>query len=140
MDAALVCVSEPGRLRAPRDDQEAAYVLDDAAVAAIFPPATPRVFITHTRPEPLLGALRRIDTGPATTRALGFINRGGTLDVDGLMFANRCTWAHLLGDAARVLSVPLAALLDADEIAAIEGRGEPTRLRRDSDGHGGSVR
>ena len=140
IDAALVCVAEPGRLRAPRDRQEAAYVLDDAAVAAIFPPATPRVFITHTRPEPLLGALRRIDTGPATTRALGFINRGGTLDVDGLMFANRCTWAHLLGDAARVLSLPLAALLDADEIAAIEGRGEPTRLRRDSDGHGGSVR
>jgi len=140
IDAVLVCVAEPGRLRAPRDRLEAAYVLDDAAVAAIFPPATPRVFITHTRPEPLLGALRRIDTGPATTRALGFINRGGTLDVDGLMFANRCTWAHLLGDAARVLSVPLAALLDADEIAAIEGRGEPTRLRRDSDGHGGSVR
>ena len=29
-----------------------------------------------------------IDTGPATTRALGFVNQGGTLDVPGLLFAN----------------------------------------------------
>ena len=55
---------------------------------------------------------------------------GGTLDVDGLLFANRCTWAHLLGAAANVLSTPATALLDADEIAAIEGRGDPTRLWR----------
>jgi phosphoketolase len=94
IDAALVYVAEAGRLRAPRDGQEAAFVLDEDALGAIFPPTTARVFITHTRPEPWLGALRRIDTGPATTRALGFINRGGTLDVDGLMFANRCTWGR----------------------------------------------
>ncbi len=126
---AVLCIAEPGRLRTPRDEYEAAWTLDDAALARLFPPGLPRVFLTHTRPEPLLGALRRIDTGPQTTRALGYINRGGTLDVDGLLFANRCTWAHALAAAADVLMLPVDALLDADERAAVEGRGDPATLR-----------
>ena len=130
---AVVYVGEPGRFRFPRDSHEAQYVLDDAAIAALFPAATPRVLITHTRPEPLLGALRRIDTGPATTRALGFINRGDTLDVDGLMFANRSTWAHVIEAAADVLAMPVQDLLDEPELAAVHGRGDPTRLWRGSD-------
>ena len=127
--AAVLCIAEPGRLRTPRDEYEAAWTLDDAALARLFPPGLPRVFLTHTRPEPLLGALRRIDTGSQTTRALGYINRGGTLDVDGLLFANRCTWAHALAAAADVLMLPVDALLDADERAAVEGRGDPAALR-----------
>ncbi|MHB8911351.1 MAG: phosphoketolase family protein [Lysobacter sp.] len=126
--SALVYVAEPGRLRCPRDVHEAAYVLDDATLGAIFPPDIPRVFITHTRPEPFLGALRRVDTGPGTTKALGFINRGGTLDVDGLMFANRSTWAHIVAEAADALAIPVTAVLEEDEVAAVEGRGDPTRL------------
>ncbi len=128
--SALVYIAEPGRLRTPRDAREANYVLDDAALLIAFPPGLPRVFITHTRPEPFLGALRRIDTGPQTTCALGFINRGGTLDVQGMQFANRCTWAHVLAAAAGVLALPVAALLDEREIAAIEGHGDPACLWR----------
>lgn len=131
--SALVYVGEPGRLRAPRDTREGDYVLDDAALEAIFPADTPRVFVTHTRPEPYLGALRRVDTGPRTTRALGFINRGGTLDVDGLMFANRCTWAHILEAAGEVMSIPMEDLLDEDELAAVSGRGDPACLWRSGD-------
>jgi phosphoketolase len=127
---ALVYLSEPGRARVPRDAQEAAYVLDDAGLASCFPAETPRVFLTHTRPEPLLGALRRIDTGPRTTRALGFINRGGTLDVNGLLFANRCTWAHAVAAAADVLQRPVADWLTPDEHAAVRGEGDPTVLWR----------
>ena len=108
-------------------------VLGDDALLAVFPPGTPRVFLTHTRPEPFLGALRRIDTGPATTGALGFINRGGTLDVDGMLFANRCTWAHALVEVARVLSLSSDSLLDDEELAAVEGRGDPKVLWRGSD-------
>lgn len=40
-----------------------------------------RVLLTHTRPEPMLGVLRRLDNGPSRTRALGYLSRGGTLDV-----------------------------------------------------------
>lgn len=133
VEAALVYIAEPGRLRSPRDRREADYVLDDVAVAALFPPRTPRVLVSHTRPEPYLGALRRIDTGPASTTALGFINRGGTLDVEGLLFANRCTWAHIVAAAASVLFVPVDNVLDADEVAAVEGHGDPASLRRDID-------
>ena len=60
---ALVYVAEPGRLRSPRDALEAGYVMDDERLAKLFPTGTARVFITHTRPGPFLGALRRIDTG-----------------------------------------------------------------------------
>ncbi|MEO8161076.1 MAG: xylulose 5-phosphate 3-epimerase, partial [Arenimonas sp.] len=91
--SALIYIGEPGRLRTPRDAREARHVAGDESLLSLFPPGLPRVFVTHTRPEPYLGVLRRIDSGPATTRALGYINRGGTLDVAGLLFANRTTWA-----------------------------------------------
>ena len=124
--AAVIYIGEPGRLRAGRDARECAYVLSDALVLRHFPAGTPRVFVTHTRPEPYLGALRRIDTGPATTRALGFVNQGGTLDVPGLLFANGCTWAHTVAAALAVLGRPLNDGLRADEQAALAGRGDPT--------------
>lgn len=123
--AALVYLGEPGRFRAPRDAMEAAYVHPADAHAAWFPAGTPRVFLTHTRPEPFLGALRPLDTGPDTTVALGFCNRGGTLDVAGLLFANRATWAHAVDAAARVTGRNRTALLDEAEIAAIDGWGDP---------------
>jgi phosphoketolase len=125
IEAALVYLGEPARCRTPRDAREADYVHDEATLAHWFPASVPRVILSHTRPEPMLGLLRRIDTGPATTIALGFINRGGTLDVPGLLFANRCTWAHAIDAVAGVLGHPREALLTDDELAAIDGRGDP---------------
>jgi phosphoketolase len=126
--AAVIYLGEPGRYHVPRDADEAAYVHPDDRVRMLFPPARPRVFLTHTRPEPFVGALRRLDTGPATTFALGFINRGGTLDVPGLLFANRCTWAHVVDAAALVSKIARATLLGEAELAAIDGTGEPATL------------
>ncbi len=130
--AGVVYVGEPGRLRSGRDEREAAYVLSDAELLRHFPTARPRVFLTHTRPEAYLGALRRIDTGPDTTRALGFINRGGTLDVPGLLFANRCTWAHATAAALAVLGLPEDTVLTMDECAALAGHGDPRVITRPS--------
>ena len=121
--ACVTAVVEPGRLRMPRDELEAAFVLDDASLQALFPPALPRVLLSHTRPEPMLGVLRRLDGGPAMTRALGYINRGGTLDVPGMLFANRCTWAHAVDAVAALLGQPCDTLLGAAERAALDGRG-----------------
>lgn len=126
--ASLAYLGEPGRFRAARDDTEAAYVHGDDAVARFFPAGMPRVFLTHTRPEPYLGALRRIDDGPARTMALGYINRGGTLDVPGLLFANRCTWAHAVAAAAQVIDHPREHLLSEEECTAVDGRGDPRVL------------
>lgn len=136
MRAALLYLGEPGRFRAPRDPLEAAYVHPSGARGAWFPAAVPRVFLTHTRPEPFLGALRPLDTGPAGTEALGYCNRGGTLDVDGLLFANRSTWAHATAAVARVLGMPASALLDDAERAAVDGHGDPTVILHRAMAHG----
>jgi phosphoketolase len=125
---AILYIAEPGRLRTPRDDHEASAVVDDQRLSELFPPAVPRVFLTHTRPEPYLGLLRRIDTGPTSTRALGYRNRGGTLDVSGLLFANGCTWAHVVAAAADVLVEKPTTFLDANELAALAGDGDPETI------------
>ncbi|MDT4816208.1 phosphoketolase [compost metagenome] len=125
------CVSvviEPGRLRIARDELESVFVLPDADVRALFPPGLPRVLLCHTRPEPMLGILRRLDGGPARTRALGYISRGGTLDVPGMLFANRCTWAHAVDAAAAVAGWRRQNVLDPPRLRAIDGHGKPADL------------
>lgn len=127
-----VCVTvvlEPGRLRMPRDPFEAEFVDDDATIASLFPVGLPRVILSHTRPEPMLGILRRIDGGPTRTRALGYINRGGTLDVNGMLFANRCTWAHAVDEAAMLAGWARSDVLDEARQAALDGRGDPACLQ-----------
>src|SRR5690606_32141439 len=79
--AQVVAVLEPGRLRQARDKVEADFVLPDSVLEQAFPADMPRVLVSHTRPEPMLGVLRRLDGGPSSTVAMGYINRGGTFDV-----------------------------------------------------------
>lgn len=133
---AVTYVLEPGRFRLPRDAMEAAAVVPDRDVDRFFPPEVRgRVILTHTRPEPMAGLLRRLDTGPASTRVLGYISRGGTLDVAGMLFANRSTWAHAVAAAAQALQIPLLRVLTPGEIDAIEGRGDPGALSANANGH-----
>jgi len=61
-----------------------------------------------------------------------YVKANAQLDVDGMLFANRCTWAHALVEVAQVLSLPRESLLDGDELAAVEGDGDPKVLWRDS--------
>lgn len=129
---AVTAILEPGRFRTPRDKIEAAFTADDERLAALFPPGLPRVMVSHTRPEPMLGLLRRLDTGPILTTARGYISRGGTLDVDGMLFANRCTWGHLVDAAALVARWSREDLLSLAELNAIDGRGSPVDLLQPS--------
>jgi hypothetical protein len=115
-----------------RDTYEAGFVHPDADLGRLFPAAAEaRLIVSHTRPEPMLGLLRRIDTGPRKTAALGYISRGGTLDVAGMLFANRCTWAHIVSQAARLVGAEPAAVLTAAELAAVQGRGDPHVVMHD---------
>lgn len=54
------------------------------------------------------------------------------LVADGTLAETAMGYRRLIvaGAAANVLAMPVSALLDADEVAAIEGRGDPTRLWR----------
>lgn len=132
--ASLVYLQEPGKYRFARDAYEAEQLASDELKNQIFPnTVTARVFATHTRPEPLLGHLRSLDLGPSKTSALGYINRGGTLDVNGLLLANACSWAHLLAELAKLSDAAsgknqLAEWLTPDELAAIEGKAPLTNL------------
>jgi len=125
---AVTALCEPGRFRAPRDPLEAAFTANDEKTAAFFPPNLPRLIVTHTRPEPMLGLLRRLDGGPARTAARGYISRGGTLDVSGMLFANGCSWAHLIDAAASLAGWSRDELLTLEERNAIDGRGDPAVL------------
>ena len=81
--------------------------------------------MTHTRPEPMLGILQPLHTGSKHTAALGFLNHGGTLTTEGMLFVNRSTWAHLVLDVGRVLRVEREDLLSRKELAALDGKAAP---------------
>lgn len=126
----VTALVEPARFRIPRDRFEKAITCSAQDCAAMFPPGVKRVVISHTRPEPMLALLRRVDEGRDAMRALGYINRGGTLDAQGMLFANRSTWAHVVAEAADLLGGKAAHFLSAAELRAVEGRGNPAILRR----------
>lgn len=123
--ACVTVVQEPGRLRQPRDETERGFVLDDTALSEWFPRGLPRVVLSHTRPEAMLGVLRRLDEGPSRMAVLGYINQGGTLDIGGMLYANRCTWGHAVQTAAQLLQTPGESWFSSDEQAALAGRGDP---------------
>jgi phosphoketolase len=122
----VIYLLEPGRFRRPRSAGEQRHAAPAQFVAALYPETTPvRLFVSHTRPEVLLGVLQPLHTGYHTTSALGFIGQGGTLTVAGMLFVNRSTWAHILDEAAQLLGLPRQDLLTAQEIAALDGKASP---------------
>jgi phosphoketolase len=121
----VLCLVEPGRFRRPRTDGEAAHAAPAGRVAALWPEsAEARVFVTHTRPEVLLGVLAPEVTGPRPV-GLGFRNRGGTLDTRGMLFVNGSSWAHVLESSAKLLELPIDDWLSQDEVAALRGEIAP---------------
>ena len=125
----LVYLQEPGRFRPARDRHEASAVADAALCEQLFPAAiSARVLLTHMRPEVARGHLWQLMQGRQCA-ALGYINRGGTFDEAGMLFANRATWAHVLQAVAQLGELALDSLLSAEEIAAVNGQGDPACLR-----------
>jgi phosphoketolase len=122
----VIYMLEPGRFRAPRSDREEAHMVTAQLQAELYPSSVPaRIFVTHTRPEVVLGILQALHTGIYQTGGLGFINHGGTLSVQGMLFVNRCTWGHILLEVARVLGMLQEELLTSEEIAALSGKASP---------------
>jgi phosphoketolase len=125
---AVVAMQEPGRFRRPRSEREAAYVTSREIADALYPAGVPaRVFVTHTRPEPMLGVLAPLVTG-ASTAGLGYIAAGGTLGLNELLFVNASSWMHVVDAVARLLGIDRPKLLTDEEIAALERRRSPEDL------------
>jgi phosphoketolase len=125
VDHSVVYMVEPSRFRRPRNRREAAHQAPAEVRERLYPAsAEARVFIVHTRPEPVLGLLDPAVTGRRAV-GLGFTNHGGTFDVEGLLFINRSTWAHVVDATARLLEIPRTKLLSPEEEAALDGRLAP---------------
>ena len=126
----LVYVQEPGRLRAARDAHEATIALEENAIEALFPEHyDSRIALTHMRPELFRGHLASLLPRASQSRVLGYINRGGTLDDFGMLFANRCTWAHAVEAYAQLSQTDLSLYLSPEEAAAVQAKGRPAHLR-----------
>jgi len=121
----VVYMLEPARFRAARDRYEAAACAPDSVSSSLFPAhARARVFAVHCRPEVMAGVLRPLDTGQST-RFLGYINRGGTLDMNGMFFANRTSWAHIAAAAAETAGGEAGDVLTDEEIEAVRAERAP---------------
>jgi phosphoketolase len=99
----IVAITEPGRFRSPRDQIEEHFTHTDQAIARIIPHCDKRVFVTHTHAAVMTGILRRLDTGPASSVFLGYQNRGGTLDIEGMQLLNRQDPDHIVEACLTVL-------------------------------------
>lgn len=122
----VVYMLEPGRYRKPRSTGEEAHRVTVQLEKELYPDIVrPRIFVSHTRPEILLGVLEPLHTGYGTTRALGFINHGGTLNVHGMFFVNRCSWCHILLEVTQILGLSRDELLLEAEQAVMDGTVSP---------------
>ncbi|MFW5698803.1 MAG: xylulose 5-phosphate 3-epimerase, partial [Planctomycetota bacterium] len=125
----VVAVLEPGRFREARDAAEAAYIHPQAVRSHFFHlGGIVRIFISHTRPQAILGCMRPLDTGPRNTAALGFIGHGGTLDVAGMLAVNRCGSVHAAATAAHLLGRSIDGAIEPQQVAALRGQGDPRLL------------
>ncbi|HSF05264.1 MAG TPA: xylulose 5-phosphate 3-epimerase [Methylomirabilota bacterium] len=130
----VVYMLEPGRFRMPRSEGEERHRVSPDALARLYPESVrARVFVTHTRTDPLLGTLGPLNTG-RETMALGFANQGGTLSVEGLLFANGSTWAHCLDAVARLVGLDRGDLLTDEEVAVLDRRRSPHGIVISKDG------
>jgi phosphoketolase len=100
--------------------------LDDRAIDKIYPRnINKRVFLVHTRPEPIIGVLRRIDTGYENSKFLGYSNKGGTLSTKGLLFLNHCTRFHIIKEISLLLQININDLLVEKFVKMLEHKGDP---------------
>jgi phosphoketolase len=125
----LIYMLEPGRFRLARDEWEQDLQADDQLQQAMFSnKIKQRLFLFHGHGEAILSCCRALDLGPDRTLALGYINQGGTLNSEGMLFANKCTWAHAALNLARRLGLNDDEWLSADELSAVLGIGDPYQL------------
>jgi len=125
----VIYLYEPGRFRIARDEWEEQAMADSTLLNTLFPQhVQQRLFFTHGHGENILAMCRPLDLGPDKTTALGYINQGGTLDTNGMLFANKCTWAHGALALAHKLGRAEESWLTEQELAALKGQASPYEL------------
>jgi len=123
----LVYMVEPGRFREGRNAGESAHTHWNEFGSTLYAGVTAQVLLCHTRPEPLCGILQPV-LAERSVVALGYRGFGGTLDAQGMLFANGCTWAHAVRAAAKLLNIDAADLLSEIELDALNKVGNPEAI------------
>ncbi|MFT7087970.1 MAG: phosphoketolase [Rickettsiales bacterium] len=117
-------ILEPGKFREARNEGEKQHLAPKDVLENITPNHIEEVLIvSHTRPELMIGTLQPL-WQEKNVRALGFINSGGTLGVDDLLFVNKCSFAHILQNVENMLKLK-SSLLSIDEVKALKGEISP---------------
>lgn len=121
----VLYMMEPGRFRIPRHEGEKLHaVLPEIQERLVPSTIRQMLLVTHTRPEIMVGTLQPLWQGRSLV-ARGFINQGGTLGVDDMLYVNRCSWAHILADVTQMLQLERGVLLTEEEWEALEGKRSP---------------
>lgn len=116
----LYYVLEPGKFREARNEGETSHLSKNK----IIPTNLKNVLIiSHTRPEIMLGTLQPL-WQEKNVKAIGFINNGGTLGVDGMLFVNKCSFAHIVRQVEEMLKLK-TSLLTNKENSALDGMVSP---------------
>lgn len=128
VDVALFCLFEPGRYRTEfRDSAEHDIAAPATIVEEMFPGNNGNgltIVVSHTRPETIYGLL----AGRGPIQVLGYRNRGGTLDTAGMMYANGCSWLHIIEQAAASVGKNHAEWLNSEERDALAGQSDPRTI------------
>lgn len=118
-------VQEPGKFRNARGYQEAEFSASEAVKKHLLPDHIEHVqLIVHTRPEVIAGSLTNW-TSKRTVSQFGFINHGGTLNANGLLYVNHTSWAHLLRDTSKFLGISEEQVLSGEERDALDKKRSP---------------
>ncbi len=122
---ALSYLFEPGRFRSARNSGEQEHLAPDAVRSSVLAPNSSSVFLVcHTRPEPMIGALQGLWNGKSV-RGFGFINEGGTLGADGLLWINKTSWLHIIREYLRAIGKEEEGILSPQEREALDGKRSP---------------
>jgi len=122
----LLYMQEPGKFKMPHSSAERKYINNEDILQKNYPNAVKtRLFVSHTRIEPLIGILRKLDTGINHCKFLGYINKGGTLSSKGMLFLNECSRFHIIKEIAELLKLPLPTLLSEKHLKMLDQTGDP---------------
>ncbi|MFT6332602.1 MAG: phosphoketolase [Lentimonas sp.] len=117
-------IIEPGKFRDARNDGEEKHNASEKIRKDIILDNIKEVIlVNHTRPEVMLGTLQPLWQG-RNVKSLGFINNGGTLGIDDMLFVNKCSFAHIVGQVETMLNLK-SSLLTLSEQKALNGEISP---------------
>ncbi|PIR37741.1 MAG: xylulose 5-phosphate 3-epimerase [Alphaproteobacteria bacterium CG11_big_fil_rev_8_21_14_0_20_39_49] len=112
-------IIEPGKFRKPRNKGEEKHQAPKKIVDRLFPFSARKVIVmTHNRPELITGIMQPMLNGRSFS-TMGFIGEGGTLDIEGMLFVNKCSWAHVVQEFAIHNDINPEMLLTPQEYRAV---------------------